>query len=98
VLEGVFFSDPRLPLYSNVTGKRITSGEEAKKLALAQITGPVRWVEEEEAIIAAGDIEAVLETGPGKVLQGLWKDTESAIPCYAAGTAQEIQELEGLSV
>jgi len=90
VLESVQFSDPKVPLYSNVAGKRVASGAEAKKLALAQITSPVRWIDEEAAIIAAGGFAACLEVGPGKVLQGLWKDSGSDLPCYAAGTVEDI--------
>jgi [acyl-carrier-protein] S-malonyltransferase len=92
VLEAVTFRDPAVPLYSNVTGKQITSGAEAKKLAFAQITSPVRWTEEEAAIAQAG-IEACLEAGPGKVLQGLWRDSGSAIPCFLAGTADDISKI-----
>jgi [acyl-carrier-protein] S-malonyltransferase len=94
VLEGVTFNDPKLPIYSNVTGKQIVSGAEAKKLALAQITSPVRWVNEESAISAMGGFEACLEVGPGKVLQGLWKDSGTEVPCYAAGTIEDINKLE----
>ncbi|MDR0290198.1 MAG: ACP S-malonyltransferase [Treponema sp.] len=93
VLEGVAFNDPKIPLYSNVTGKLVESGAEAKKLSLAQITSPVRWVYEEAAIAAAGGFEACLEVGPGKVLQGLWKDSGSEIPCSAAGTVEDINKL-----
>ncbi|MDR0585201.1 MAG: ACP S-malonyltransferase [Treponema sp.] len=94
VLEAVEFKDPAVPLYSNVTGKRVSSGAEAKKLALAQITSPVRWVDEEAAIAADNNgIEACLEAGPGKVLQGLWKDSGSGIPCYAAGTIEDIAKI-----
>ncbi|MDR0457211.1 MAG: ACP S-malonyltransferase [Treponema sp.] len=98
-LEAVTFHDPLVPLYSNVTGKLVGSGEEAKRLALLQITSPVRWVEEEAAIASAGGFEACLEAGPGKVLQGLWKDSASTvdgseIPCYAAGTVEDIKKLE----
>ena len=92
-LEKVTFKEPIIPLYSNVSGKRVFSGEEAKKLALAQITSPVRWVDEEAAIMAAGGIDCLLETGPGMVLQGLWKDTGFSLPCYAAGTAADIDKL-----
>ena len=94
-LEAVSFADPQIPLFSNVTGKRVESGAEAKKLALLQITSPVRWVDEQAAIIAelAGGFAACLETGPGKVLQGLWKDSGSEIPCHPAGTVEEIKNL-----
>jgi [acyl-carrier-protein] S-malonyltransferase len=90
VLAEVPFRDPVIPLYSNVSGGPVSTGAEAKKLALSQITSPVRWVEEEGAINCPEGPEAVLETGPGKVLQGLWKDSGSEIPCYAAGTAADI--------
>ncbi|MDR2716450.1 MAG: ACP S-malonyltransferase [Treponema sp.] len=94
VLESVEFSDPKIPLYSNVTGKLVTSGADAKKLALAQITSPVRWIDEEAALIAAAGFAACLEVGPGKVLQGLWKDSGSELLCYAAGTVEDIKKLE----
>jgi [acyl-carrier-protein] S-malonyltransferase len=92
LLEKVSFQDPALPLYSNVSGKPVRTGAEARDLALKQITSPVRWIEEEEAIAASG-IGAALEVGPGKVLQGLWKEAGSALPCYAAGTVEAVEEL-----
>jgi [acyl-carrier-protein] S-malonyltransferase len=91
-LEKTAFKDPVIPCFSNVSGKRAGTGEEAKKLALRQITEPVRWTDE-EAAIAAENIEAALETGPGKVLQGLWRDSGSTISCYPAGTAADIDAL-----
>jgi [acyl-carrier-protein] S-malonyltransferase len=91
-LEAIEFRDPVIPIYSNVTGKCILSGAEAKKLALMQITSPVRWIEEEAAIAAAGT-EACLEVGPGKVLQGLWRDAGIEIPCYSAGTVEDILQI-----
>ncbi|MCL2044496.1 MAG: ACP S-malonyltransferase [Treponema sp.] len=93
-LEAVTFSDPKIPLYSNVTGKQIESGAEAQKLALLQITGPVRWTEIEAAITADAVFSACLEVGPGKVLQGLWKDSGSEIPCYPAGTMEDIRKID----
>jgi len=94
-LESVTFNDPEIPLYSNVTGKRIASGAEAKALALLHITSPVRWLAVQEVIAADircyGGTAACLEVGPGKVLQGLWKDSVSGIPCYAAGTVEDIR-------
>jgi [acyl-carrier-protein] S-malonyltransferase len=96
VLETVKFHTPFIPVFSNVTGRRITSGEEAKELALLQITHPVRWVEEQASVAAAGKedgSEACLEVGPGKVLQGLWKDSGNELPCYAAGSVEDISKI-----
>ncbi|GHV28414.1 malonyl CoA-acyl carrier protein transacylase [Spirochaetia bacterium] len=91
-LESTPFKDPAIPLFSNVSGKAVSSGAEAKELALKQITSPVRWIAEESAIAALG-IEACLETGPGKALQGLWKDSGSEVPVFAAGKLEEIEAL-----
>jgi [acyl-carrier-protein] S-malonyltransferase len=95
ILEATVFNNPAIPLFSNVTGKQVNSGEEAKKLALEQITSPVRWTAEERALNDLEGFDAVLETGPGKVLQGLWKDSGSALPCYLAGTVDDINGLGG---
>jgi [acyl-carrier-protein] S-malonyltransferase len=100
VLESAEFKDPAIPLYSNVTGKRVSSGGEAKHLALAQITSPVRWISEEAAIEAErgeAGISACLEAGPGRVLQGLWRDSGSPIPCHAAGTLEDIANLHSMT-
>jgi [acyl-carrier-protein] S-malonyltransferase len=91
-LDAETFRDPCIPLYSNVTGKLVSSGEEAQKLALLQITSPVRWVDEEAALTVAG-ADAYFEVGPGKVLQGLWRDSGSGIPCFAAGTVEDIEKI-----
>jgi [acyl-carrier-protein] S-malonyltransferase len=93
VLETAVFNDPLIPCYSNVSGGLVGSGAEAKALALRQITEPVRWTTEEAAIAGRGDIEAVLETGPGKTLQGLWRDAGIGIPCYGAGRREDIDTL-----
>ncbi|MCL2373779.1 MAG: ACP S-malonyltransferase [Treponema sp.] len=92
-LEGVAFHAPQVPVFSNVSGKRVSSAEEAKKMALAQITNPVRWFDETQAIAALGGIDCLLEVGPGKVLQGLWKDSGSDLVCHAAGTVADIDKL-----
>ena len=82
ILDGVSFADPAIPLFSNVTGKRVSSGAEAKKLAVAHISGPVRWTDEEAAISAlAGESCNCVEVGPGKVLTGLWADSKNPGTC-----------------
>jgi [acyl-carrier-protein] S-malonyltransferase len=37
--------------------------------------------------------EACLEVGPGKVLQGLWKDSGNTLPCYLAGTVDDVNKI-----
>ena len=81
----VSFSDPKILVFSNVTGKRIANGAEAKALAVAQIVSPVRWIDEEAAILAEKPLFCA-ETGPGTVLGGLWKSVGGEVPCYPFGT------------
>ncbi|MDR2553228.1 MAG: ACP S-malonyltransferase [Treponema sp.] len=95
VLEGVCFKDPAIPFFSNVTGGEIRTGTEAKALALRQIVEGVRWTQE-EAALAEKAPEAVAEAGPGRVLQGLWQETGSAVPCYGAGTLEDIGKVKEL--
>ncbi|MDD3981629.1 MAG: malonyl CoA-ACP transacylase, partial [Spirochaetales bacterium] len=92
LVADVSFGDPKAALFSNVTGKRIESGAEAKRLAVAQITSPVRWIDEERAIADAG-FDRCVETGPGTVLAGLWKASGSSLPCLAAGTLDDISSM-----
>ena len=89
LVSDVAFSDPRIALFSNVTGKRISSGAEAKKLAVEQIVSPVRWIDEEKAILAAG-FDTFFETGPGTVLAGLWKAVSPELACTPFGTLAEV--------
>ncbi len=89
LLADVTFADPKLPLFSNVTGGIVKTGAEAKKLAADQIVSPVRWLDEEHAIIGAG-YERCLEAGPGTVLGGLLKGVSETVPCLPAGTLEAI--------
>lgn len=80
-IADVTFNDPKIPLFSNVTGKQVLSGEEAKKSAVLHLTNPVRWTDEEAVLGAMMTEDAanewkVIEVGPGRVLGGLWKQTE----------------------
>lgn len=78
-ISNITFNAPKIPLFSNVTGKEVLSGDEAKKSAVLHLTHPVLWTDEENVL--GGIIKAdssnewkVLEVGPGKVLSGLWRD------------------------
>jgi [acyl-carrier-protein] S-malonyltransferase len=89
VLQKAHFIHPKIPFFSNVTGERITDSVTAKKLALDQITSPVNWLDEETEIQKL-PIEAVMETGPGSVLSGLWHDSGSPIECHPAGKLSDL--------
>ena len=89
-LSELNFKDPVKPLYSNVSGKIVTSGSEAKDLALKQIVSSVLWVDEEKNILADG-YDRIIETGPGKVLSGLMKSFGADIAVQLCGTVEQIE-------
>ena len=69
-IEAADFHKPVCPVYQNVDGKPHTDPAEIKANLIAQLTAPVRWTQDVQAMIADGADEFV-ELGPGKVLQGL---------------------------
>jgi [acyl-carrier-protein] S-malonyltransferase len=82
-IENTDFSTPICPVYQNVTAIAVTDPNEIKKNLVAQLTAPVRWTQTMHQMIAEGATE-VIEVGPGKVLQGLFKKVDRAFPCSSA--------------
>lgn len=66
------FEVPICPVYQNVNARPTTDPQEIKNLLMQQLTAPVRWTQTMENMLADGCTE-VIEVGPGKVLQGLFK-------------------------
>lgn len=64
------FNEPICPIYQNVVAKAVTEPGEIKRNLIQQLTGPVRWTQTIQAMIADGATHFT-EVGPGKVLQGL---------------------------
>jgi [acyl-carrier-protein] S-malonyltransferase len=91
-LQGFTFSEPRLPVYSNVTGKLISSASEARTLCGKQIISPVRWVAVEESLLGDG-FQRFVEAGPGTVLTGLFKALKSDVLCAPAGELPDIMKI-----
>ena len=69
-IESVTFKAPVCPVYQNVTALSTTDPAEIKKNLLAQLTAPVKWTQTVENMVADG-ADNFVESGPGKVLQGL---------------------------
>lgn len=69
-IEEMDFNLPICPVYQNVVAKAVTEPAEIKKNLIQQLTGPVRWTQTIQAMIADG-ADHFTEVGPGKVLQGL---------------------------
>lgn len=71
-IEAAEFNEPIAPVYQNVDAKPHTDPKEIKENLIKQLTAPVKWTQDVEAMIADGANEFI-ELGPGSVLQGLVK-------------------------
>ena len=76
-LEDVPFTEPSMPVLSNVTGEPHASAEAMQTNMVAQVTSPVQWVSDVEWMRANGS-ESFIEFGPGRVLSGLIKRIDRA--------------------
>ncbi len=71
------------PVYQNVTGQPVTDPEIIKTNLISQLTSPVRWTQIMQNMLADGATE-IVEVGPGKVLQGLFKKTDRQLATRSA--------------
>ena len=69
-IENTLFKEPLCPVYQNVVAKAVTDPAEIKANLILQLTGPVKWTQSVEQMIADG-ASRFTECGSGKVLQGL---------------------------
>lgn len=72
------FHSPICPIYQNATAKPSVDIEVIKQNLIDQLTAPVKWTQSVQNMIADGASHFV-ESGPGKVLQGLVKKIDSSI-------------------
>ena len=72
------YNEPICPVYQNVDALPHTNPEEIKANSIAQLTGPVRWTQTIQNMIADG-ADYFKELGPGNVLQGLIKKINSEV-------------------
>lgn len=82
-IEETPFSNGICPIYQNVTANAVSDAQEIQKNLVAQLTAPVSWTQTMEQMIKDGCSE-VIEVGPGKVLQGLFKKIDRQFPTLSA--------------
>ncbi len=82
-IESTQFNHPTCPIYQNVNALPVTDPSLIKANLLAQLTAPVKWT---QIMMAMNDhgLSEVIEVGPGKVLQGLFKKINRELPVSSA--------------
>ena len=81
VLESVTFQQPRMAVYSNVTGQPFGSAAEIPAMLARQLVEPVRWEGTLAALVHEAKKDRLYELGPGvqikamvkRVDMGVWK-------------------------
>ena len=77
-IEKTKFEVPICAVYQNITAKAERIPAHIKENLIAQLTGPVRWTQSVQNMIADGATQFI-EVGPGKVLQGLVKKIDGSV-------------------
>ena len=82
-IEGAKFTDPKCPIYQNVTATAVTRPGDIKQNLIAQLTAPVKWTQSVQNMVKDG-VATFVEVGPGKVLQGLVKKIVPEVEALSA--------------
>ena len=82
-IDSTSFSSPICPIYQNVCAEAVIDPEKIKQNLIDQLTSPVKWTQTMLNIVKNQNLE-VIEVGPGKVLQGLFKKIDRKINTSSA--------------
>ncbi|MFE2075753.1 ACP S-malonyltransferase [Streptomyces misionensis] len=88
-LDAVPFADPAVPVIANVTAEYVDSGAQARRLLRRQLASPVRWRQTVD-LLAAEEVTALVEVGPGRVLTNLNRVNAPGVPALAVGTVEQL--------
>jgi [acyl-carrier-protein] S-malonyltransferase len=89
-LDRAAIRDAVVPVYANVTAEPVTQAADIRELLCRQVTSPVRWEQTVKNMVRDG-ATLFVEVGPGKVLQGLVKRIEPAIPVTGFDAYADLQ-------
>lgn len=86
-IESTNFNVPICPVYQNVNALPVSNADEIKENLVLQLTGAVKWTQIMEKILADG-ANHIIEVGPGRVLQGLFKKVNREVLTEGARLAE----------
>jgi [acyl-carrier-protein] S-malonyltransferase len=96
ILAATEMREPRFPVYANVDAQPVKSAMPARERLVRQLTSPVRWTEEVQALATAYPAALFVEMGPGTVLVGLVRKIAPSVKTASCGTVAEVEQLLGL--
>jgi [acyl-carrier-protein] S-malonyltransferase len=91
VLRAIAWSQPAVPVVTNVEAKANRATDRIVPLLLAQVSAPVRWIESVHELARLGGVK-VIEVGPGNVLSGLVKRIDKAIEVHSVSDPASLEK------
>lgn len=86
-IERTPFDNGTCPIYQNTTAKAESDPKQIKINLNKQLTAPVKWTQTMQKMKNDG-LSSVVEVGPGKVLQGLFKKMDRGLETQSAQLLQ----------
>jgi len=90
VLDDLSLLDARTPVVANYDNAFLTRGEDFKPSLIHQIASPVRWDTGIQAMARRG-VTRFVEVGHGRVLSGLMRRIDKALPVSNVGDMDSLQ-------
>jgi len=94
-LQALHFSNPEVPVISNIDASPKTTGEGSRQALVRQVTGAVQWAKSMQTLIDLG-VKAFIEVGPGKVLMGLMRQIDRSQTCMITENEAALQKVSNL--
>lgn len=92
--EKITFAEPKIKMFSNITGAMLDSIENMPERLAKHIVSPVRFTDELAALNALG-YDTFIECGPNKVLSGLVKKTLKGVNIANVQDADSLAKVIG---
>jgi len=94
-LQELQFSNPEIPVISNIDAAPKTTAEGSRQALVRQVTGAVQWAKSMQTLIGLG-VTTFIEVGPGKVLTGLMRQIDRSQTCLNAEDEASVQKVASL--
>lgn len=89
-LEPIEFTEPTIPVFTNVSGEQVKTPQEIKENLVKQVVSTVRWTDCVNNATKLG-IEQFYECGPGGVLAGMMKRINKDIPIKSLAETRDFE-------
>lgn len=94
-LQALHFSNPEVPVISNVDATPKSTGEGSRQALVLQVTAAVQWAKSMQTLIDLG-VKTFIEVGQGKVLTGLLRQIDRTQNCVNVQDEASLQKASNL--